>query len=155
MKRYSLWGAATLLAAVLLAPPSAAAPPGSASILIRHQLRGCHTWSLNGGPYRAELDVRLAPGGTLTIRNTDLMVQKLIRERGPAVVMKAVVHEHMKMVGLHRITGTGVMNHMGAALRVTFPRAGTYRFTTEDLGDFYALKTAGEDNVLKLVVRVS
>lgn len=105
MKRYPLWAAATLLAAVLLAPPSAAAPPGSASIIIRHQLRGCHTWSLNGGAYRAELDVRLAPGGTLTITNTDLMVQKLIRERGPAVRMKAVVHEHMKTVGLHRITG--------------------------------------------------
>ena len=155
MKRYPLWAAATLLAAVLLAPPSAAAPPGSASILIRHQLRGCHTWSLNGGAYRAELDVRLARGGTLTITNTDLMVQKLIRKRGPAVRMKAVVHEHMKMVGLHRITGPGVMNHMGAVLKVTFPRAGIYRFTTEDLGDFYELKTAGGDNELKLVVRVS
>lgn len=155
MKRYPLWAAATLFAAVLVAPSSAAAPPGSASILIRHQLRGCHTWSLNGGAYRAELDVRLARGGTLTIMNTDLMVQKLIRERGPAVGMKTISHDHMKMVGLHRITGPGVMNHMGAVLKVTFPRAGTYRFRSEDLGDYFELKTAGEDNELQLVVRVS
>lgn len=155
MKRYPLWAAATLFAAVLVAPSSAAAPPGSGSITIRHQLRGCHTWSLNGGAYRAGLDVRLARGGTLTIMNTDLMVQKLIRERGPAVGMKTISHDHMKMVGLHRITGPGVMNHMGAVLKVTFPRAGTYRFRSEDLGDYFELKTAGEDNELQLVVRVS
>lgn len=155
MKRYALWGAVTGVAVVLVAPTSAAAPPDSASILIRHQLRGCHTWSLNGGAYRAELDVKLARGGTVTITNIDLMVQKLIRERGPTVRMKAISHDHMKLVGLHRITGSGVMSHMGAALKVTFPRAGTYRFRSEDLGDYFELKTAGEDNRLILVVRVS
>ena len=155
MKRYALWAAAAGVAAVLVAPSSAAAPPGSASILIRHQLRGCHTWSLNGGAYRAELDVRLARGGWVTITNNDPMVHKLIRERGPAVRMRTVPHAHMKMVGLHRITGPGVMNHMGAALKVTFPRAGTYRFTTEDLGDYFELKSLGHHNHLMLVVRVS
>lgn len=155
MKRYALWAAAASAAAALLVPSSAAAPPGSASILIRHQLRGCHTWSLNGGAYRAELDLRLARGGTVTITNNDPMVHKLVRERGPAVRVRTVSHDHMKMVGLHRITGPGVMNHMGAALRVTFPRAGTYRFTTKDLGDYFELKSAGEHNHLMLVVRVS
>ena len=155
MKRYPLLAAATLFTAVLLAPPSAAAPPGSASILIRHQLRGCHTWSLNGGAYRAELDVRLARGGALTITNNDPMVHKLIRERGPAVRMRTVPHEHMKMVGRHRVTGPGVMNHMGAAVKVTFTRAGTYRFTTEDLGDYFELKSLGHHYHLMLVVRVS
>lgn len=61
----------------------------------------------------------------------------------------------MRMVGLHRITGRGVMNHMGAALKVTFPRAGVYRFTTKDLGDYFKLKAIGEHNHLMLVVRVS
>lgn len=82
MKRYALWAAAAGAAAVLVAPSSAAAPPDSASIVIRHQLRGCHTWSLNGGAYRADLAVRLARGGTITITNNDPMVHKLIRERG-------------------------------------------------------------------------
>jgi hypothetical protein len=155
MKRYALWAAAAGVAAVLAAPPSAAAPAGSASILIRHQPRGCHTWSLNGGAYRAELEVRIARGGMVRITNNDPMVHKLIRERGPAVRMRTVPHEHMKMVGLHRITGRGVMNHMGAALTVTFPRTGTYRFTTEDLGDYFELESLGHHNHLKLVVRVS
>lgn len=155
MRRYALWTAAAAAAAILVAPSSAAAPSDSASILIRHQLRGCHTWSLNGGAYRAELDVRLARGGTLTITNNDPMVHKLIRERGPAVTMSSIPHAHLKMVGLHRITGPGVMNHMGAALKVTFPRAGTYRFKTEDLGDYFELESVGPHNHLMLVVRVS
>ena len=155
MKRFVLWAAAAGVAAVLVAPLSAAPPPDSASMLIRHQLRGCHTWALNGGAYRAELDVRLARGGSVTITNNDPMVHKLIRTQGPAVRMRTMPHQHMKMVGLHRVTGPGVMNHMGAALRVTFPRAGTYRFTTEDLGDYFELESLGHHNHLKLVVRVS
>lgn len=155
MKRYALWAAAAGAAAVLVAPSSAAAPPSSASILIRHQLRGCHTWSLNSGAYRAELDVRLARGGLVTITNNDPMVHKLLRDRGPAVRMRTVPHAHMKMVGLHRITGPGVMNHMGAGLKVTFPRAGTYRFTTEDLGNYFELESVGRTKDLTLVVRVS
>jgi hypothetical protein len=154
MKRYALWAAAAGVAAALAAPSMAAAPPGSASVLIRHQLRGCHTWSVNGGGYQAELDVRLARGGSVTITNNDPMVHKLIRERGPAVRMTTIPHAHMKTVGLQRITGPGVMNHMGAALRVTFPRAGTYRLTTEDLGDYFEFKTLGHHNHLMLIVRV-
>lgn len=69
--------------------------------------------------------------------------------------MTTVPHDHMKMVGLHRVTGTGVMNHMGAALQVAFPRSGTYRLTTEDLGDYFELETVGHHNHLMLVVRVS
>jgi len=154
MKRYAILAAAVGVAAALAAPSTAAAP-GSASIMIRHQLRGCHTWSLNGGPYRAELGVRVARGGSITITNNDPMVHKLIRESGAAVQMRTISHDHMKMVGLHRITGPGVMSHMGAAVKITFPRAGTYRFTTEDLGDYFELKTVGHHNHLLLVVRVS
>ena len=155
MIRYALCAAVAGIAAVVVPPSAVAATPSSASIALRHQLRGCHAWSLNGGPYSAGLDVRLARGGTLTITNVDLMVQKLIRERGAAVRMRTVSHDHLKLVGLHRLAGPGIMNHMGAALEVTFPRPGTYRFRTEDLGDYFELKTAGEDNRLTLVVKVS
>lgn len=154
MKRYALLAAAVGAASVLAAP-SATAAPTSASILIRHQLRGCHTWSQNGGPYRVDLAVRLARGGSITITNNDPMVHKLIRESGPAVRMRTIPHDHMKMVGLHRITGPGVMSHMGAAVKVTFPRAGMYKFTTEDLGDYFELKSVGHHNHLMLVVRVT
>ena len=91
----------------------------------------------------------------LTITNNDPMVHKLMQERGPAVSMRTIAHDHMKMVGLHRINGRGVMNHMGAAVKVTFARAGVYRFTTKDLGDYFELKSIGEHNHLMLVVRVS
>ena len=58
------------------------------------------------------------------------------------------------MMGLHKITGRGVMNHMGAAIKLSFPRSGVYEFRTEDLGDYLELKTIGEHNHLMLVVRV-
>lgn len=58
------------------------------------------------------------------------------------------------MMGLHKITGRGVMNHMGAAIKLSFPGSGVYEFRTEDLGDYLELKTIGEHNHLMLVVRV-
>ena len=137
------------------APAPAATPAKTGSIVIRHQLRACHTWSLNGGAYRASLDVRLARGGSLTITNIDPMVHKLIQEAGSRVGMRTISHDHLNVVGLHKITGRGVMSHMGAAVTVTFPRAGLYRFTTKDLGDYFELKAVGEHNHLMLAVRVS
>lgn len=154
MKR--LLVAAPLVALVVGAGTSPAATQAkSGSIVIRHQLRACHTWSLNGGPYRPSLDVRLARGASLTITNNDPMVHKLVQEGGQRAGMRTIAHDHMRMIGLHKITGRGVMNHMGAALQVTFPRAGVYRFTTKDLGDYFELEEVGEHNHLMLVVRVS
>jgi hypothetical protein len=135
-------------------PASAATAAKSGSIVIRHQLKGCHAWSFNKGPAKASLDLRLARGGTLTVENVDPMVHQLMQKAGPAVTMRTVAHDHMAMVGLHKITGRGVMNHMGAALKVTFRQAGVYRFTTEDLGDYFELETMGKVNELKLVVRI-
>ena len=39
-------------ALIAFAVPASAAP-GGATLLIHHQLRGCHSWSLNGGPMKA------------------------------------------------------------------------------------------------------
>ena len=140
---------------VAAAVPALATPTAtSGSIVIRHEQRGCHTWSLNGGRFKAALETRLARGGSLTITNIDPMVHKLIQERGPRVGMRSIPHEHMRMMGLHKITGRGVMNHMGAAIKLSFPRSGVYEFRTEDLGDYLELKTIGEHNHLMLVVRV-
>jgi hypothetical protein len=49
------------------------------------------------------------------------------------------------------------MRHMSASVRVTFPKAGVYRFSTKPGEDYpgMAMKTIGEDNVLRLAVRVS
>lgn len=155
MKRLLIAASLVALGVGAAVPAPAATQAKSGSIVIRHQLKGCHTWSLNGGTSRVALDLRLARGGSLTIMNIDPMVHELVQEAGPGVGMRTIPHEHMKMMGLHKITGRGVMNHMGSALEVTFRSAGVYRFTTEDLGDYFELKTAGDDNRLKLVVRVS
>lgn len=155
MKRFLLFASLAILAVAAALPALAASSANSASVVIRHQLRGCHTWSLNGGTYKADLAIRLARGGSLRITNNDLQAHKLVQQAGPGIRMRTIAHDHMKMVGLHKLTGRGVMSHMGAAVKVTFPAAGVYRFTTKDLGDYFEFKEVGEHNHLMLTVRVS
>ena len=140
-------GAAIAFAAVLGGPgrASTAAASTHAKILIRHQIRGCHSWSVNGGTFRPAQHVRLARPGTVTIVNNDVMPHRLIQKGGPAV----------------KYLGKPNMAHMGASATVKFLRAGTYRFTTKPGEDYPSMKgmkgmkTIGEDNVLTLQVVVS
>ncbi len=114
--------------------------PTHAKVVLRHQMRGCHTWSVNGGSYRAALSTVLARGGTIVFINGDVMPHKLIQKSGPAV----------------RYHGNPAMRHMSASVQVTFPKGGVYRFTTKAGEDYMTgVKTIGEDNVLRLTVRVS
>lgn len=136
------------------APAPAATAAKSDSIVIRHQIKGCHAWSLNRGPYRAMLETRVARGSSITITNVDPMVHKLIQLSGRPVAMQHTADHHMTRTGLKHITGRGVMNHMEASIRVTFLKAGVHRFTTEDLGDYFELDSTGEHSHLMLVVRV-
>jgi plastocyanin len=114
--------------------------PASSTITIRHQLRGCHTWAVNRGAYQSALRTTLARGGTITFVDNDVMPHKLVQTRGPRA----------------RFHGSPAMRHMSASVRVTFPKAGVYRFTTKAGEDYpgMAMKTIGEDNVLRLAVRV-
>jgi plastocyanin len=111
-----------------------------ASVTIRHQTHGCHSWSINGGAGRASLTTTLARGGTIRFVNDDVMSHKLIKTSGPAV----------------RYVGSPSMRHMSASVSVKFAKAGTYRFTTKAGEDYPGIhvKTIGEDNVLHLVVKV-
>jgi plastocyanin len=113
--------------------------PKTAQIVIRHQVRGCHTWSVNGGPFRATQSMRLARGGAVTFVDDDMMPHKLIQKGGPAV----------------RYAGNPAMKHIGASVKVVFAKAGVYRFTTKAGEDYMPMKTKGEDNVLRLTVKVS
>ena len=126
-------------AAVLVS--SSIAAPRSASVLIRHQRHGCHMWSVNGGAFHASQTVHLARSGTLTIVNTDVMPQVLVQKSG------AKVHE----------TGNPKLNTLGAWVKVTFPKAGTYHFATKAGEDYPGMNrpTVGEDNNLTLTVIVS
>jgi plastocyanin len=117
----------------------ASASPTS-TLLIRHQVRGCHSWSFNGGAYKPAQAFRLAKGSTLVVTDNDVMPHKLVQLAGPKVA----------------VTGKLLMSHMGASVKLTFPKAGVYRFTTRPGEDYMSgMKTIGEDNVLHATITVS
>jgi hypothetical protein len=131
---------AVVVAAVFVAgAATAASPAGHASILIRHQMRGCHSWSVNGGPFKATQSIALRRGGWITVVDNDVMPHKLVQTSGPSA----------------RIQKPS-MAHMGATATVSFGHSGVYKFTTKVGEDYMAgVKTTGEDNVLRLTVTVS
>jgi len=132
---------ATLVAVTAVAAATAsAATPAAHSIVIRHQMHGCHTWSVDGGAWKASQAVVVRRGAWISIKNTDVMPHQLLKTSGPAL----------------QIPARGAMSHMGATVKVTFSQPGTYRFTTRTGEDYMpGMKTIGEDNVLRLTVTVS
>ena len=158
MKAKTILFGASLLGALALSLGAFAAAPTSASLVIHHQMRGCHAWSLNGGPFIVHQSLRLARGGALTLTNNDLMVQELVKVSGPAVSQKLVKMGNMQMGAKMHMGRAGpyAMAHMGATLRVTFPSAGSYQFRLMDRGDYYPnIKTIGPDNKPTLTVTVT
>ena len=145
-------------AALTLSVSAFAAVPKSATLVIHHQVRGCHAWSLNGGPFIVRQSLSLARGGWLLVTNNDLMVQELVKTSGPAVTMKLVKMGDMNTGAKMHMgkAGPNAMAHMGATVMVTFTHAGSYRFNLVDRGDYYpGIKTTGPDNKPTLTVRVS
>ena len=142
MKTQSKYSMLALLAAVSAGAMAtgASAAGNSSTLVIRHQLHGCHSWSANGDSYRPKQSITLRSGGSVSITNNDVMPHKLVKLSGHAV----------------KYVGRPNMNHMSATLRVTFPKAGVYTFTTKAGEDYMqGMKTTGEDNVLRLKVTVS
>jgi hypothetical protein len=138
---------------VQLAPSEASLHPQSGASALREcrsairagadglTRRGCHTWSFDGGAYKASLKIAVARGATLKVIDNDIMPHKLVQLAGPKA----------KLV-------SPAMRQMSAQAKVTFPKKGTYRFTTragEDYPNMSMMKTIGEDHVLRLTVVVS
>jgi plastocyanin len=140
-RKIKIRGAVLALAALsALAVTSAADAHSAATVTIRHQMRGCHSWSFNSGPFKASLSVTVKAGTVLRFTNNDVMPQKLVQAAGPKMRM---VHPNMLK--------------MASSATVKLTQKGIYRFTTR-AGEDYAwagsMKTVGEDNVLHLTVRV-
>jgi plastocyanin len=140
-QRKRIRGAALGFAALVALAVTSAAPAGSgATIAIRHQMHGCHSWSFNSGPFKPSLSVSVKPGTVLKITNNGVMPHKLVQMAGSKL---RLVHANM--------------TKMGSSATVTLARKGVYRFTTKP-GEDYAwassMKTVGEDNLLRLTVRV-
>ncbi|MBA3842299.1 MAG: hypothetical protein H0X39_06725 [Actinobacteria bacterium] len=147
-----------ILALLVLAGTFAAVAPANpashASLTIHHQLRGCHSWSLNGGAFGTSKSVTLRHGGSVTVTNNDVMPHKLIESSGPAVLYTRV--SRGGSMGMHGTYPPAMLARMGAATSITFSKPGVYRFTTKAGEDYMSgVKTTGEDNVLRLTVRVS
>jgi hypothetical protein len=134
----------------------ASASPGGATLVIRHQLRHCHSWSLNGGAWKAAQHIRLARGGSIVIVNNDAMYHRLFKMSGPPVVFK-LLKPGMAMKGTVKLPwAPGMMGRPGATLKVTFPKAGVYHLTTKFGEDYMPMpETIGEDNVLHAIVTVA
>jgi hypothetical protein len=112
---------------------------GTTTVTIRHQMKACHAWSFDRGPYRASLHVQVDPATFVRFVNNDMMPQRLVQLSGPKVA----------------INGAS-MNRMGAKARVLLGEKGVYRFRTF-AGKEYAWAprdATGPDNVLRLTVVV-
>jgi|SRR5436190_2889433 len=139
MKSFLWITAVALAASALFSPVASAHMPRT--ITISHQMRGCHSWSFANGPSRASLTIRVDRDAGLIIVNNDVMPHKLVQISGPKA----------------RLSNAN-MRHMSARAFVGFSRAGVYTFKTrpgEDYANMKGMKTVGEDNVLRLKVRVT
>jgi len=155
MKRTLSLFAAFGLAATLAASATARAA-NSATLVIHHQTRGCHAWALNGSnTYKVSQTITLAKGGTLTVTDNDVMSHQLIKTSGPAVTIKLVNAGAAATGKLKPPYALGLLPHMGATIKVTFSKPGTYKFTTKEGNDYYpGIKTIGADNILHATVTV-
>ena len=130
--------AAAATALALVAPASS--HENGPVLIIRHQIRGCHAWSLGlTGAAKVSQTVWLKRGVHLEFGNNDVMPHKLVQLSGPRV----------------GLPDGASMNSLGAMIEVRFPKAGVYRFTTK-AGEDYSkgVRTLGPDNTLKLRVIV-
>jgi plastocyanin len=133
---------------------SASAAGSASTLVIRHELHGCHSWSANGDAYKPNQSITLRRGASLSVTNNDVMPHKLIETSGPAVTF-ARLKAGMGM-GLKGTFAPAMLPRMGSSSTVTFNRPGVYKFTTK-VGEDYmtGVKTIGADNVLRLTVTVS
>jgi hypothetical protein len=128
----------TLFVALAVAG-SALAATNNATLKIRHQTHGCHSWSFDGKTWHATQTITFVRGAVLTVVDNDVMPHKLIQLSGPKATL----------VG-------AAMKKFGATAHVAFPVKGTYVFKTRAGEDYMkGITTIGEDNVLKLVVTVT
>ncbi len=111
------------------------------TLTIRHQMVGCHAWSMSpAGPFKATLSIKVDRDASFVIVNNDMMPHKLVQVSGPKALLSKVN-----------------MNHIGARGFISFKRAGTYVFRTKAGDDYkwmHGMATKGPDNVLRLKVTV-
>jgi plastocyanin len=126
--------------AAALAVASSGPAANSTAVSIRHQMHGCHAWSINSGPFKPALAATVRQGAVVKITNNDVMPHKLVQTSGPQL---RLIHPNM--------------SKMASVATMRLMHKGVYHFTTKPGEDFKwaaSMKTTGEDNVLRLTIRV-
>ena len=157
MKIISTTLAGLMLGATSVAGVAAASTAqGSATVQIRHQVGGCHTWSVNGSAVQGRSDRQARARGAPDHHRQRRHAAPARAPDGPRVVYTLTNPGSSMMGALKAPYASGMMPHTGAALQVTFAKKGTYTFKTVAGEDYMkGIKTTGKDNVLELVVTVS
>ena len=122
------------------APPAVTAATRAPTIAmsIVHFVRGCHVWSKGSKVLGPATTITTKPGARLTIRISCPMDFDLVQTAGPRLAL-----------GRPRLVA-------GTTRTIVFRKAGVYKLvaknvqTSEEVG----LETLGEDNTLRLTVRV-
>jgi hypothetical protein len=125
-------------AATVTALAATASASNTTTILIRHQVQGCHTWSVNGNAFAAAQKIVVSPATKFTVTDNDIMPHTLVQLSGPKVSLV-----------------TPAMNKPGAHASFQLLKKGTYVFRTKAGEDWMkGMVTKGPDNVLRLTVIV-
>ena len=136
MRRFIALLAISAATVTALAATASASP--NASILIRHQVMGCHSWSVNGDTFAAAQKIVVGPKTRFTVTDNDLMPHTLFQLSGPKVSLT-----------------TPAMTKPAAHASFQVLKKGTYVFGTKAGEDWVkGVVTKGEDNVLRLTVIV-
>jgi hypothetical protein len=105
---------------------------------IVHVLRGCHVWALGAKQLGATAIVTVKPGTKLKLRVNCPMDFDIAQVAGPRLAL-----------GDPRF-------YTGSTRVLTFKKVGVYRFVGKNVqtSDEVGLETLGDDNSLKLTIRV-
>jgi hypothetical protein len=126
-----------LSAAIFAVTAGPAAASSTVRLEIVHYFRGCHVWSRTAvlGP---SVQVNVKRGARLTIRVSCPMDFDLSQTAGPALSL-----------------GSGRI-YAGTTTTILFKRSGLYKLLARNVksSEEAGLQTLGDDNLLKLTVRV-
>ena len=107
-------------------------------ITIRHDKVGCHSWAIGNGAYKPTQSLTVKAGTSLKFTDNDVMPHTLVLLSGPRVAIHGAR-----------------LAKMGAHTSIILTKRGTYVFGTKAGEDYTkGIVTIGEDNVLRLVVKV-
>ena len=139
---------------VALAAAGAGRSAAGATVVIRHQIRHCHAWSVNGNAFAAAQRLSVKRGATVTFVDDDVMPHRLVELAGARVAMRNGSTMPMGMA-MRGSSAAGEMSFMGATTSIRLAKPGVYRFRTRAGEDYRpGFETTGEDDVLTLTVTV-